>query len=77
MSNSKEAFEKIERQFTSSNNVDVERATILRADWELAKQYMSTLKARALWFEEECDKKTEQKDRLQAQVDHRSKNRER
>jgi hypothetical protein len=40
MSDSKSAFEKIERHFTSGNSVDVERATILKSDWELAKQYM-------------------------------------
>jgi hypothetical protein len=40
MSNSKSAFEKIERHFTSGNSIEVERATILRSDWELAKQYM-------------------------------------
>jgi len=38
---SREAFDKIERQFTSANSVDVERSTVLRADWELAKQYMT------------------------------------
>jgi hypothetical protein len=40
MSDSRKAFEKIERHFTSGNSVDVERATILKSDWELAKQYM-------------------------------------
>jgi len=37
----REAFEKIERKFTSSNSVDVERSTILRVEWELAKQYIT------------------------------------
>ena len=37
---SKEAFDKIERKFTISNSIEVERSIILRADWELAKQYM-------------------------------------
>lgn len=41
MSDAREAFEKIQRQFTSTNSIDVERATILRSDWELAKQYMT------------------------------------
>ena len=72
MSDSKEAFEKIERQFTSSNSVDVERSTVLRADWELAKQYMNEQASRqalegepVLWWDEndvwdldECVKKT-------------------
>jgi len=40
MSDIREAFEKIQRQFTSTNSIDVERATILRSDWELAKQHM-------------------------------------
>jgi hypothetical protein len=40
MSYVREAFEKIERHFTSGNSVEVERATILRTDWELAKQYI-------------------------------------
>jgi len=37
---SKEAFDKIERKFTISNSIEVDRSIILRADWELAKQYM-------------------------------------
>ena len=40
MSN-REAFEKIERQFTSSNSINVERSTILRTDWDLAKQHIN------------------------------------
>lgn len=41
MSDTREAFEKIQRQFTSTNSIDVERATVLRSDWELAKQHMA------------------------------------
>jgi lipoate-protein ligase A len=35
-----EAFERITRKFTSSNSVDVERATILKEEWELAKKFI-------------------------------------
>lgn len=42
MSDTREAFDKIQRQFTSKNSIDVERATVLRSDWELAKQYMAS-----------------------------------
>lgn len=42
MSDMKKAFDKIQRQFKSANSVDVERATVLRSDWELAKQYMAS-----------------------------------
>lgn len=40
MSDRKEAFDKIQRHFTSSNSIDVERATIKKLDWDLAKQYL-------------------------------------
>jgi len=35
-----EAFERITRKFTSSNSVDVERATILKEEWKLAKKFI-------------------------------------
>lgn len=42
MSDIREAFERVQRKFISKNSIDVERATVLRSDWELAKQYMTT-----------------------------------
>ena len=36
----REAFERIERKFKSSNHVEVERAVITKEDWELAKSFI-------------------------------------
>jgi hypothetical protein len=41
MSDTRLAFEKIERKFTSANSVDVERSVILKSEWELAKQFIN------------------------------------
>ena len=37
----KEAFDRIERKFTSSNSIEVTRATITKEEWELAKSFIA------------------------------------
>jgi lipoate-protein ligase A len=36
-----EAFDRIERKFSSSNSIDVTRATITKEEWELAKAFIA------------------------------------
>ena len=42
----REAFERIDRQFASGNNVTVERASVRFEDWEAAKRYMQAAPSR-------------------------------
>lgn len=36
----KQAYDKVERKFSSGNGTDVERATITKEEWELSKLYI-------------------------------------
>ena len=38
-----EAFDTIQRKFTSANSVDVERATIKKEEWKMATLYISRM----------------------------------
>lgn len=38
--NDREAFERIERQFTSLNSIEADRAVIRSEDWEAAKRHL-------------------------------------
>lgn len=48
----KEAYEKIERKFTSGNDTDVERITITREEWDFAKGHLAIeeYKKNLKWF---------------------------
>lgn len=38
-----EAYDKVERKFTSGNDTEVERAVITKEEWELAKRHITLM----------------------------------